>query len=214
MINKISPLPQFLVNRYSIWKNNSFVDKSEKFKMLAKSGQSPSSMIISCCDSRVNVTSILGADEGEFFIHRNIANLVPPFMEEGQDSGTHAAIEYAIIELKVRHLIILGHTQCGGIKGSFDLYNGKKNTDYVHIYKWLNTISKVFNKIEKNISEQNKIKQLEEESIKNSINNLFTFPKVKIEVEKKKLSVHGLIFNISTGQLKYLNPVSEKFDIL
>ena len=70
MINKISPLPQFLVNRYSIWKNNSFVDKSEKFKMLAKSGQSPSSMIISCCDSRVNVTSILGADEGDLHVPR------------------------------------------------------------------------------------------------------------------------------------------------
>ncbi len=110
MIKNLSPLPSFLVTRYKNWQSTSYLKNANKFKELASQGQNPSAMIISCCDSRVHVTSIFGADEGEFFIHRNIANLIPPFSLDGQDYGTAAAIEYATKELKVRHLIILGHT--------------------------------------------------------------------------------------------------------
>ena len=95
MINKLSPLPEFLVTRFKNWKSDSFVKSKEQYKKLASFGQSPSSMVISCCDSRVHATSIFGADAGEFFIHRNIANLVPPYSPDGENHGTSAAIEYA-----------------------------------------------------------------------------------------------------------------------
>jgi carbonic anhydrase len=78
-------------------------------------------MVISCCDSRVHVTSIFGADEGEFFIHRNIANLVPPYNPDGEYHGTSAAVEYAVTSLGVAHIVVLGHSNCGGVKGCHDM---------------------------------------------------------------------------------------------
>ena len=212
MIKKLSPLPNFLVNRYKDWKSSSFLKNSNKFKKLASLGQNPKTMVISCCDSRVHVTSIFGADEGEFFIHRNIANLVPPFSPDGKHHGTSAAIEYATKELKVPHLIILGHTGCGGINSGYDLHNNKINPDYVFINKWLSIIMPAFNNISKNVSQKKQIELLEEESIKNSIKNLFSFPNIKKSVENDILSIHGLIHDIGSGGLKYLNPLTEEFE--
>ena len=100
MINRLAPLPDFLVNRYRNWKSTSYVNSEDHFKNLASLGQNPSSMVISCCDSRVHATSIFGADAGEFFIHRNIANLVPKYSPDGDNHGTSAAIEYAVENLK------------------------------------------------------------------------------------------------------------------
>jgi len=106
MINRLAPLPDFLVSRYRIWKSSSFINSEDHFKNLASLGQNPSSMVISCCDSRVHATSIFGADEGEFFIHRNIANLVPKYSTDGESNGTSAAIEYALKELKIKNLVV------------------------------------------------------------------------------------------------------------
>ena len=106
MINRLTPLPDFLVSRYRIWKSSSFINSEDHFKNLASLGQNPSSMVISCCDSRVNVNSIFGTEAGEFFIHRNIANLVPPYSTDVENHGTSAAIEYAVKELNIQHLII------------------------------------------------------------------------------------------------------------
>ena len=135
MINKLAPLPDFLVSRYRNWKSSSYLSSKDHFKNLASLGQNPSSMVISCCDSRVNATSIFGADAGEFFIHRNIANLVPTYSPNGENHGTSAAIEYALKELKIQHLIVLGHTDCGGIKSGHSLHSNKLNSDYEFINK-------------------------------------------------------------------------------
>ena len=212
MIKKLSPLPNFLVNRYKDWKSSSFLKNSNKFKKLASLGQNPKTMVISCCDSRVHVTSIFGADEGEFFIHRNIANLVPPFSPDGEHHGTSAAIEYATKELKVHHLIILGHTGCGGIKSGYNLHTNNTNPEYVFINKWLSIVLPAFKNISKDVSQKKQIQLLEEESIKNSIKNLFSFPNIKKSVEINILSIHGLIHDIGSGGLKYLNPLTEEFE--
>ena len=129
MIKNISPLPNFLINRYNDWKSNVYLDKSNKFKKLASLGQNPIAMIISCCDSRILASSIFGAEEGEFFIHRNIGNLIPPFSNDLLENGTAAAIEYATKVLKVKHIIVLGHTNCGGVKSGYDLFKNKKKSN-------------------------------------------------------------------------------------
>ena len=214
MINKLSPLPTSLVNRYKDWKNTTYIQNISWYKKIATEGQSPKAMVISCCDSRVHVTSIFGSDEGEFFIHRNIANLIPPYSPNGDHHGTSAAIEYATRELKVPHIIVLGHTGCGGIKSAFTHHAYKENQDYVFINKWLNILLPAFNNISKNLEEKEQIHLLEEESIKISIGNLFDFPNVKKSVEKNTLSIHGLIHDIGSGTLKYLNPLTEKFEII
>jgi len=212
MNNKISSLPNFIVDRYKNWKSNIYLENSEKLKKLASFGQNPSTMVISCCDSRIHPTSIFGADEGEFFIHRNIANLVPSYSPDEENHGTSAAIEYAIKELKVKHLIILGHKDCGGIKYGHHMHSNSANPNYEFINKWVSIILPAFNKIQKDISVQKQITQLEEESIKVSIENLFNFPFVKTAIEDNSLLIHGLIHDIGSGNLKYLSPVTEDFE--
>jgi len=212
MNNKTSLPPKFLMDRYKKWKSSEYLKNEVKLRNLASFGQSPSTMVISCCDSRVHATSIFGADEGEFFIHRNIANLVPPYSPDGENHGTSAAIEYAIKELKVKHLIILGHKDCGGIKYGYNMYSSSTNTNYEFINKWLNILLPVYNNIQKDVSEQKQINQLEQESIKASVNNLFSFPFIKKAIEENSLSIYGLIYDIGSGNLKFLNPVSEDFE--
>ena len=212
MTNKISPPPKFLIDRYKKWKSNEYLQNEVKLRNLAFYGQSPSTMVISCCDSRIHVTSIFGADEGEFFIHRNIANLVPPYSLDGENHGTSSAIEYAIKELKVKHLIILGHKDCGGIKYGHNMHSSKSNTNYEFINKWLSILLPAYNKIKKDVSELKQINQLEKESIKASINNLFSFPFIKKAVDENNLSIHGFIHDIGSGNLKFLNPVTDDFE--
>ena len=212
MTNKISPLPKFLIDRYKNWKSSEYLKHEVQLRKLSSSGQNPSTMVISCCDSRIHATSIFGADEGEFFIHRNIANLVPIYSPDGENHGTSAAIEYAIKELKVQHLIILGHKDCGGIKYGHNMHSTSVNTNYEFINKWLSLLLPAYNKIQKNISEKKQINQLEEESIKVSIKNLFGFPYIKKAIEENNLSIHGLIHDIGSGNLQFLNPVTKDFE--
>ena len=212
MTNKLSPLPKFLIDRYKNWKSNIYLENAEKLRKLASLGQNPSTMVISCCDSRIHPTSIFGADEGEFFIHRNIANLVPPYSPDEENHGTSAAIEYAIKELKVKHLIILGHKDCGGIKYGHHMHSNSANPNYEFINKWVSIILPAFNKIQKDVSQHKQINQLEEESIKVSIENLSDFPFVKKAIEDNSLLIHGLIHDIGSGNLKFLSPVTKDFE--
>ena len=212
MTNRISLPPKFLIDRYKKWKSNEYSKNEVQLRKLASSGQSPSTMVISCCDSIIHATSIFGADEGQFFIHRNIANLVPIYSPDGENHGTSAVIEYATKELKINHIIILGHIDCGGIKSAYNLHFKKTKKNYLFINKWLSILLPAFNNISKNTSKINQIKQLEEESIKNSLTNLFTFPNVKKAVKNKNLTIHGLIHDIGSGNLKFLNPVTENFE--
>ena len=123
-MDQARPLPSYLIQRFQGWRATTYQDNKAWYRRLAEAGQMPRAMIISCCDSRVHVTSIFGADEGEFFIHRNIANLVPPFNPDGQYHGTSAAVEYAVTALRVAHIVVLGHSNCGGVKGCHDMCLG------------------------------------------------------------------------------------------
>ena len=139
---------------------------------------------------------------------------MPPYSPDGENHGTSAAIEYAIKELKVHHLIILGHKDCGGIKYGHNMHSSLVNPNYEFINKWLGILLPAFDVIQKNVSEQEQINQLEQESIKTSINNLFSFPFIKTAIEENKLSIHGLIHDIGSGNLKFLNPITEEFEDL
>jgi carbonic anhydrase len=123
-MDQAKPLPSYLLQRYHGWKATTYSENQAWYRRLASEGQRPRALVISCCDSRVHVTSIFGADQGEFFIHRNIANLVPPFKPDGDYHGTSAAIEYAVTALNVAHLIVLGHSNCGGVQGCIDMCKG------------------------------------------------------------------------------------------
>ena len=150
----LKALPDYLVQRYYGWKATTFANSKSWYHKLAEDGQHPRAMIISCCDSRVHVTSIFGSDAGEFFIHRNIANLVPPFKKDEDYHGTSAAIEYAVKSLKIPHIIVLGHSTCGGVKASYDYFSGKnpslkENSNFVA--SWLEILRPSFNNVSKEL---------------------------------------------------------------
>ena len=204
MTNKKILLPRFLINRYNSWKSTSYLRNQSKIQKLAKSGQKPKAMIVSCCDSRVNVASIFGAKEGDFFIHRNIANIIPSYKSLKTDHSTFAAIEYAVKVLKVPNFIVLGHTNCGGIKTGYFHYLKGPNKNYKFINSWLANLSAAYKNVPKTLSVKNQINFLEEENVRVSVYNLLEFPIVKKMVKNKKLSIYGLIYNISSGDIKSL----------
>ena len=205
MTSLIKPLPQDLIDRYKNWKSDSFANDRSVYENLALEGQSPPAMIISCCDSRVHATSMFGAETGEFFIHRNIANLIPPYNPDGDHHGTSAAIEFAVCALKVSNIIVLGHSNCGGIKNGYHLCKGNHiNKDLLFVNKWLNILKPAYDSLEQVAEDDLMIKKLEKNSIINSINNLLEFPFIQRAFDLKQLSVHGLWNDIGTGKLEML----------
>lgn len=199
----LSPLPQYLVKRFHGWKATSYSENAAWFRRLANEGQRPRAMVISCCDSRVHVTGIFGADSGEFFIHRNIANLVPPYAPDGLQHGTSAAVEYAVMALKVSHLIVVGHTRCGGVAGCHAMCSGaapelEEKTSFVG--RWMDILRPGYERV-KDLPEAEQVDALEREAVLVSLENLLTFPFVRSAVAAGEMSLHGLLHDISEGTL-------------
>jgi carbonic anhydrase len=208
------PLPTYLLQRYHGWKATSYAENQAWYRRLATEGQRPRAMVISCCDSRVHVTSIFGADQGEFFIHRNIANLVPPYAPDGDYHGTSAAIEYAVTALKVTHLIVLGHSSCGGVQGCIDMCEGKApelEEKVSFVGRWMDILRPKYELVADEADPEKQARQLEKLSVVTSLDNLMTFPFIKDRVEEGVLSMHGLWTDIGEGGLEYYDPETEKF---
>jgi carbonic anhydrase len=208
------PLPKYLVQRYHGWKATSYAENRGWYRRLASDGQRPRAMVISCCDSRVHVTSIFGADQGEFFIHRNIANLVPPYEPDGDHHGTSAAVEYAVSVLGVVHLIVLGHSQCGGIQGCIDMCKGRApelEAKESFVGRWMDILRPKFEQVADIEDEDEQINQLEKHAVITSLENLMTFPFVASAVAEGELSLHGLWTDIGEGGLQCFDPAKEKF---
>ena len=198
------PLPDYLVRRYLGWKATTYADNKSWYRRLGTDGQHPRAMVISCCDSRVHVTSIFGADQGEFFIHRNIANLVPPFNPDGQYHGTSAAVEYAVKTLKVAHLIVLGHSNCGGVQGCYDMCSGNApelEAATSFIGRWMDILRPGFEMLAPGPHAE-RVRALEKAAVVVSLENLMTFPFVREAVEDEMLTLHGLWNDIAAGGLE------------
>ncbi|MGC0223391.1 carbonic anhydrase [Pseudooceanicola nitratireducens] len=208
------PLPAYLVQRFHGWKATTFSENKAWYRRLADEGQRPRAMVISCCDSRVHVTAIFGADQGEFFIHRNIANLVPPYEPDGNQHGTSAAIEYAVTALKVAHIVIVGHSNCGGVKGCLDMCSGhapelEEKTSFVG--RWMDLLRPGYERIKDIEGETERARALEKQAILVSLDNLMTFPYVEEAVKSGKLSLHGLWNDIGDGGLEQFLPETGTF---
>ncbi|SPJ23300.1 carbonic anhydrase [Palleronia abyssalis] len=208
------PLPQYLVQRYHGWRATTFSENHSWYRRLAEEGQRPRAMVISCCDSRVHVTSIFGAEQGEFFIHRNIANLVPPYEPDGNQHGTSAAVEYAVTALRVAHIIVMGHSKCGGVQGCFDMCTGNApelNEKTSFVGRWMDLLLPGFERLDPAADDASRVSQLELEAVRTSLDNLMSFPFVKDAVEKDRLSLHGLHNDIAEGSLRMLDPKTDEF---
>lgn len=213
----VRPLPKFLVQRYHGWKATTYAESQSWYRRLATEGQRPRAMVISCCDSRVHVTSVFGADQGEFFLHRNIANLVPEYVVDGSHHGTSAAVEYAVTALNVAHLIVLGHSNCGGVKGCHDMCSGaapelEERSSFVG--RWMDTLRPGYERVKDLPTEEERLNALEREAVLVSLKNLMTFPFVKSAVEEDTLSLHGLWHDIGEGDVEQYNSDTNRFDPL
>ena len=218
MLKYIKPLPTFLIKRYKDWKKIGYEEKKLWFNKIANEGQNPSTLVISCCDSRIHVTSIFGVDNDEFFIHRNIANIVPPFNPSGDHHGTSAAVEYAVKILKIKNIIIIGHSKCGGIKSGFYLFKDTLSQESIKktifINKWLAILKPAYQRVVdkyNNLLDHEQITRLEKESIITSINNLIDFPFIKESLIKDELTLHGVWHDIASGNIEFLDSISMNF---
>ena len=210
----VKPLPTYLVQRYHGWKATTFENNHSWYRRLASEGQRPRAMVISCCDSRVHVTAIFGAEQGEFFIHRNVANLVPAYLPDGEPHGTSAAVEYAVTALKVAHIIVLGHSNCGGVKACHDMCTGhapelEKSSSFVG--RWMDILRPGFERVKSIADPDDQVASLEREAVMISIENLTTFPFVKQAINENELTLHGLWTDIAEGTLEQFDIKTQNF---
>ncbi len=208
------PLPAYLIQRYQGWRATTHAENHIWYRRLAEEGQHPRAMVISCCDSRVHVTSIFGADQGEFFIHRNIANLVPPYNPDGDLHGTSATVEFAVSALRVPHLIVLGHSNCGGVRGCHDMCAGnapelERKSSFVG--RWMDLLRPSYTRQAGIADEAVRLRAMEKDAVILSLSNLMTFPFVKAAVEAGEMTIHGLWTDIADGALEYYDPVENRF---
>lgn len=209
----MSSFPELLADRYRRFKFRNYVPNADHYEELATHGQNPDTMIISCCDSRVDPETIFNAMPGELFVLRNVANLVPPYETGGKFHGVSAAIEFAILNLRIKHLIVMGHSSCGGVKAALDQHAAVQ-TDAQFISRWMSMLDEARLSVlasHQNAPQAERQAALEMAAIKTSINNLRTFPFVKEREEKGRLLLHGAYFDIKSGTLSVLNHSRDQF---
>lgn len=203
----MSSFPENLTDRFRRFKHRHFAPQADHYEELATHGQHPDTMLISCCDSRVDPETIFSAMPGELFVMRNVANLVPPYETGGRYHGVSTAIEYAVLNLRIKHLVIMGHSGCGGVRAALD-QSAAIQTEAQFIKRWMSMLDEARLSVlaSHQMRPQAEVQAaLEMEGIKQSIKNLRTFPFVKDVEEKGRLSLHGAYFDIKTGTLSVLN---------
>jgi carbonic anhydrase len=200
-----------LLDGFKRFQKQYFGDDSRLYESM-KTGQPAKTLMVACCDSRVDPAILTSCDPGDLFIVRNVANLMPPCEDGGDYHGTSAALEYAVNALEVENIIIMGHSSCGGIRALWE-YDGSQTSKFIH--KWVLMASKakdwVLNNIESG-TEEEKIKACEQRAVLQSLGNLMTFDCVSERVKSGQLSLHGWYFDIPEGDLLCFNPDSGNFE--
>lgn len=205
-----------LISGFRRFKEKYFEPENSIYRNLSTSGQSPKTLVIGCSDSRVDPAIITSAAPGDLFVVRNVANLVPPF--ETAKSGLHgvsAAIEFAVVNLKVDNIVILGHRQCGGIRAL--MTNHFVDTSSF-VDQWM-TIARpakerVLEREKTNTDPDHLCQQCEQESIVESIKNLKTFPFVRQAIQERDLNLIGAYFDLESGKLLELTEDQSTFVVL
>ncbi|HEY5673220.1 MAG TPA: carbonic anhydrase [Malonomonas sp.] len=178
-------------------------------------GQKPQALLIGCCDSRVDPALLTDSSPGDLFILRNIANLVPPYHKSDDYHGVSSSIEYAVCYLNVSDIIVLGHSNCGGIGALLESAKGEKLGEFIGT--WVNIAASARDKVVTELANETPEKQAracEKEAILVSLKNLMTFPFVKERVARGQLSLHGWYYNMGTGQLRHYNQLTGEYEIL
>jgi carbonic anhydrase len=204
--------PERLIAGYRHFLAGRLPVEQSRYRELAEDGQSPEIMVIGCCDSRVSPEVIFDADPGELFVVRNVANLVPPYTPDGAQRAVSAALEFAVQALKVKHIVVLGHARCGGIRAFAE--HGAPLSPGDFIGKWMELITPAAAAVgpqHRYANLREYLDHLEHESAIRTLDNLMTFPCVRILVERKRLHLHAAFFDVATGLLSVLDPETRTF---
>lgn len=204
-------MPEFaaLVEGYHRFRSQGYVEQKARFDALSSDGQAPPVMIISCCDSRVDPATVFDTVPGQVFALRNVANLVPPYETGGGLHGASAAIEFGVLGLGVKHIVVLGHGQCGGIRAALaggDL--GMAERSFVD--DWMTIVADARDHVLATCGGDRQL-ALEQEAIKVSLSNLRTFPFIAEREAAGDLKLHGGWFAIASGELHVLDEGSGEF---
>ena len=203
--------PQRLLDGYRTFTTQRLPTEQNRYRELSERGQSPEVMVIGCCDSRVSPEVIFDAGPGELFVVRNIANLVPVYQPDSGAHGVSAALEYAVSVLKVKHIVILGHAQCGGIRAFVDKIEPLSEGDFIG--KWMAMFIKPGEIVAQRAHETmlDFVTRIEKAAVFRSLENLQTFPFVRAKVESDELQLHGAYFGVAEGSLFVLDKQSKEF---
>jgi carbonic anhydrase len=207
--------PERLESGYRAFLSGRLRSEQDRYRELSVHGQSPQIMVISCCDSRCAPEAIFDAGPGELFVVRNIANIVPPYQPDQNAHGVSAALEFGVGALRVKHIVVLGHARCGGVRAfAEDIDNSRQPLsagDFIG--KWMTLMAPAADKIgprgDDTLEEYQT--RLELANIRNSLDNLMTFPRLRQEVENGDLRLHGAYFGVATGELAVRDPNTGAF---
>lgn len=157
---------------------------------LSDNGQRPRIMMVACCDSRVDPALILQCEPGDLFVVRNVANIVPPYEKDDSHHGTSAALEFGIRILQVDHLILLGHSQCGGIQALLD----DQSTQHDFINNWVSLLKT-------DDCHRHDADEYAQLALSESYQNCLTFPWIRDRLQQGTLAIHLWFFDIKSGQI-------------
>lgn len=177
------------------------------FNELAQ-GQYPKVMVISCCDSRVDPNIIFNCQLGQLFVIRNVANLVPPYQEGIRYDGVSSGLEYGVCVLGVQNIIVLGHSDCGGIRALVENHGWQKDSEKTLIAKWMFIARPAYDQMYANKehgSFNQQVMRCNHYSLINSLKNLETFPWISDRITSDKLSLHAWYFDLKSGSVQIIN---------
>jgi carbonic anhydrase len=205
------PLPLRLVEGYRSFRAGRLVLEQSRYRELETEGQKPEVLLIGCCDSRVSPEVIFDARPGELFVIRNVANLVPPYSPANAQQGVSSALEYAVQALHVKHIVVLGHAQCGGVRAFAEDSAPLSPSDFIG--HWMSLLAPAAAALgprgDMPLSEY--LTRLEQASARYTLTNLLTFPYVRSRVDTGDLTLHAAYFGVATGTLSVLDPASDEF---
>ena len=203
--------PERLIDGYRAFLGERLPVEQHRFRALAEGGQSPHIMVVGCCDSRVAPEAIFDAGPGELFVMRNVANLVPPYSPDGGQHGVSAALEFAVQALKVEHIVVLGHARCGGVRAFVE--EGEPLSPGDFIGQWMTLLGPAARGLgpRGDTPVADYVTQLAQASLRQSLDNLMTFPCIRILVERGRLAIHAAYFGVATGTLEVLDRATDGF---
>ena len=201
-----------LLEGYQRFRENRFETARDRWEELAE-GQSPRAVVIACSDSRADPATIFDSSPGEIFVVRNVANLVPPFETGGGRHGVSAALEFAVTQLNVPEIVVMGHERCGGITAALTgMFHGAKAGEGGFVHKWMSQIEGPAERISsEHGTGEDAQRELEEVSIRQSLANLRTFPFVAEREKNGTLKLVGCHFSIRDGELWLLDEAEDAF---